>query len=420
MKRIKSRLLETEIIKLNKAKKNKSIYKKSLSTNPSMRFNKTISLKNNISFYKKNSQFQVNSNKNLELINYYLNENKDKSKKDNLYRTEIRTSQRIIRFPSSHKRKNNYITSYASSRRNNPSIFKRKGNVINFLESQTFVNLQILLEKRKSLGKIKIPKYHLDSMKLRKDYAEFITRNSLLTFKTTHNTAFAHNLNTNFLIYGFNKIKLDEEKQKKRINKYFSGLAKFKKIEIELKDVVDPDYLDYLEIKKNLRNILLFDNGINFKKESFYNIFNNFENRINYIYDIEHVPHFKNRLLKYNTEISYENQHINELDCPNFIDYKVWNFLNIKKAKIQEMKDKGLDKIVIAKQRIIGSNHKKKYKIKTNDICKVNEIEKDNKNINKSEIDEDLEDYFINKKIYKINSLIASNKLKNVVYNKFF
>ena len=37
----------------------------------------------------------------------------------------------------------------------------------------------------------------------------------------------------------------------------------------------------------------------------------------------------------------------------------------------------------------------------------------------KIQLFEEIEDYFINKRIYKNNSFIASEELKKVIYNKF-
>ena len=163
MKKIKSKLLNKDFPniktyskdKLNTTNKNN----RTLSTRGSFNYKKNISSQKYFSFNKRKNPFSSNSNKNLELINFYLSKNKTDTKMQRIYRTEIQTSKTIIRFPSYLKNhsKNNYndryITSYASSRSNSsiPKYFNIniKNKVASaFLEKcQNFVNLHILLGK---------------------------------------------------------------------------------------------------------------------------------------------------------------------------------------------------------------------------------------------------------------------------------
>ena len=383
----------------------------------------------NISFYKKNNPFIKNSKSKLELINFCLSKKKkNNSQKNKLYRTEIQTSQRIIKYPSSSKKFNNnnnningFITSYTSSRHNSsiPHVFRRNSKKEqNFFEKyQLFVNLNSLLGKSKNGNNtIKRSKYHLNSMKYRKDYTDFIFKHSLLNFKSTQDTYFAHNINSNIILQEYKKLKLDTEKQKIKINKNLIRLKCLKKMENEINDIVDIDYFEYLKLKRDLKKLRFFDNEMSYKKDENFIKFNNYENKINYIYDIYHVPHFKNRLLKYNNEINYEIKHLNELDCPNFIDFKVWINLNIKKVKMQMLKDKGINDNIISENinlDKINSNNKENEK-EENDILENEEESKVNFHIN-----EELEDYFINKSFYKSNSYIASDNLKKFLYKNF-
>ena len=443
MKKIKSKLLNKDFPniktyskdKLNTTNKNN----RTLSTRGSFNYKKNISSQKYFSFNKRKNPFSSNSNKNLDLINFYLSKNKTDTKMQRIYRTEIQTSKTIIRFPSYLKNhsKNNYndryITSYASSRSNSsiPKYFNiniKNKEASAFLEKcQTFVNLHILLGKRKVGNKIVREKYKLDSMRLRNDYANFILKNSLLSFKKTHDTAFAHNINSAFMLKEFEKLKKFDEKQKRRITRNLSRLEKYKAIDAELDDYVDPNFIDYLKIKKQLRNIIFFENQIKFKIDKNYFLFHQNENKMNYIYDAYHVPKFKNLLLKYNNEINYEIKYINDLNSPNLIDYKVWNYLNIKKAKIQELKDKGIyNDIFLEDSYENNSNISKRINLENqikNDDNEEVEIKgknenKKNSNIN-LQINEEIEDYFINKRIYKNNSFIASDGLKKIVYKKF-
>ena len=333
-----------------------------------------------------------------------------------------------------------FITSYASSRKNSsiPKFGRKsKRNEADFLEKcQTFVNLHLLLGKGKIAKQVENARYQLASMRTRKDYADFIFKNSLLSFKSTQDTIFAHNMNLNFILKGYEKSKLDEEKQKKRIKRYFEKLDKFKNIDAEIKDVINSDFIDYLKMQKELRKIIFFENEINFYCGKKFFLFNKYENKINYIYDICLFPHFHNTLLKYNNEIDYEIKYINQLDCPNYINYKVWKNLNLKKANIQMLKDKGINNDKLIKNNTnIDNKNKKKLKIENqsnnigvnnisffneeNELLKNKEL-KNKKSRFKLQLYEELEDYFINKRIYKNNSSIASDELKKVIFNKFY
>ena len=202
---------------------------------------------------------------------------------------------------------------------------------------------------------------------------------------------------------------------------------------------MNPNYLEYLKIIKKVRKVVFNPNEIKYKNFEF---FNKYENKINFIYDISRVPYFKNRLIKYNSEINKEIKYINELDGHNFIEHKVFDFLNLKKVKIQQIKDKGINIIIddiknninnkgIEDNIIANSNNKiRNYSFnqnhKENDI--INDeigINNENKFNNRKKVklklkrDEELEDFFINKNYFKYNPYIASEELKKVIYKKF-
>lgn len=443
MKKIKSILLNTEFPFVNRNKKNifniKNYKSKDLSSKSSFNRRNLLSEKN-ISSFKNKNPFTSTTEKNLQLINYYMDKNKNNSKSNRLYRTEIQTSQRIIRFPSSHRNKNynsynnRVLTSYYSSKNyftipRNSKYSHNKSNTIDTLDKcQTFINLTSLLGKRRSNKKIANVIYHLESMRTRKEYAELILKKSLLSYKSTHDTPFAHNLNTNFIIKEYERIKVASEKQKQRIEKYLIKFENLKNMNGEIYDDIDAEYLDCLKMKRDLKK-LICNNEINIKEDGIYSMLKKYENKINYVYDVYNVPTFKNRLLKYNNEINYEIKHINELDCPNFINSKIWNYLNKKKIKIQYYKDKGIDNKLINENISTDINNKKNISKRINHEIhkdKIKEEEKVSKINNKKtkfkysiSINEEFEDYFINKRIYNINSFLASDLLKKVVYKKF-
>ena len=453
MKKIKSIILNTDFPSIKKKVNFSNITKNKTKTLPNKvftgfknKYNKHL-IKKNISFYKKNP-FPSNKN-NLELINFYLNENKKQSKTDRLYRTEIQTSQRIIKFPSSHinQRNNNYmfdnkyITSYSSTRKKYFNVNNKLKNIDtgNILESQFFVNLNSLIGKTKSVFKMEEEKYQLSAMKLREDYDNFILKKSLLNYKSTQDTPFAHNLNTIFLLKEYKKIKLDPQKEKKNIKSNLYKIENLRKYEIEKKDSMNPNYLEYLKIIKKVRKVVFNPNEIKYKNFEF---FNKYENKINFIYDISRVPYFKNRLIKYNSEINKEIKYINELDGHNFIEHKVFDFLNLKKVKMQQIKDKGINIIIDdiknninnkgIEDNIIANSNNKIRNYSFNQNHKENDINNDEIGINnenkfnnrkkvklKLKRDEELEDFFINKNYFKYNPYIASEELKKVIYKKF-
>ena len=115
--------------------------------------------------------------------------------------------------------------------------------------------MHLLLGKGKIAKQVENARHQLSSMRTRKYYSDFIFKNSLLSFKSTQDTIFAHNMNLNFILKGYEKSKLDEEKQKKRIKRYFEKLDKFKNIDAEIKGVLNSDFIDYLKMQKELRKI---------------------------------------------------------------------------------------------------------------------------------------------------------------------
>ena len=91
-----------------------------------------------------------------------------------------------------------------------------------------------------------------------------------------------------------------------------------------------------------IRNLFSQDYKFNYTKfnETFYN---NFENRINFIYDIYRVPIFKNNLVKI-VLTKKEPYEFEEWKNINVINATTWNILNMVKTKIQREKDEKVKK----------------------------------------------------------------------------
>lgn len=453
MEKIKSILLNNEISFL-KMKNKKNIFniftQKSKSIPSKLLFKKR---KNNISekyisYYTSKSPFRVFLKKDLKQIDLNLINEEDKTqpKTERFYPTSLPEMSSInIESPLSnknynyYKNKNKILNNYNSRKNSAVSTIKKKIlensrnnlkndlNTINSLEKiQNFVNLSHLFGKRKkkNLNKLDTMKFHVESMKLRKEYADLILKNSLLSFHKSQNSAFAHNLNSNYMIEEFEKSKFETIKLKKIYLKNEEEYEKAKKMEEELNDVIDTDFVEFEDAKKKLKRFIYISQEINFNEDENYLLFKKYENRINYIYDKYHVPKFKNHFLKYNKNIDKEIKYINELDCPNVIDYNSWAYLNIKKAKIQNLLDKGsIDQIEEEKNDTKNEFIKtleKKIKININKKNMDNNDTKNNKKIKKEKkLSQKVKDYFHIKTVIKINPDIASNKLKEVIYNKF-
>ena len=238
------------------------------------------------------------------------------------------------------------------------------------------------------------------------------------------------------MIDNIEKIKKQKIKQKSIFRDNLLQYEKIKKLEEEAKDVIDINFIEFSDAKKKLKKYIYSMSDKNFNEDKNYILFKSYENRINYIYDMCHIPTFKNHLLKYNNKIDYEVNYINELDCPNFIDYNSWNYLNMKKAKIQAFIDKSNKEK--KEENIINNGNDNNNGIKYSKsidnkiidyINKKNEEEEKDKGNIKTEnkflrkelqLTKEVEEYFILKIIYKNNSYFASDKLKEVVYNKFY
>ena len=458
MKTIKSALLNEEFRSVFKNSKNISksgVKKRKLFISKStMKIKRNNLSDRNFSFSRNNNLFLQASKiylKKLEELNLFLNEELNIPKTERLYPTEIPKLNTINE--SSLKKKR--IETFENRKRNIPNLVKCKTSSSYKIKDrnskdiknkemkqnssigklQTFVNLSFLLGKKKieKVKKIEPAKYEVEPMNIRSDYNNLIVKNSVLNFGKSQESIFAHKVKANFMIDFNEKIKKQNFKQKKIIRRNLLKYEKIKKLEEEAKDVIDINFIEYSDAKKKLKKYLYFVNEKNFNEDKNYIMFKTYQNRINYIYDMCHIPNFKNHLLKYNNKIDYEISYINELDCPNFIDYNSWNYLNMKKAKIQTLIDKAKEK---EKTRKNGYDNDIKYSKDIDNkiidyINKKNEEEEkdkeilglktDNKFLRKElQLTKEIEEFFILKIIYKNNSYFASDKLKEVVYNKFY
>ena len=300
---------------------------------------------------------------------------------------------------------------------NNKNIPKKFINeIIKFDNNNMNIRKIILSKKREPMG-------------LSNSYKEYLEKSNKLNFYeySNLNTEYAHTLRTKYLIKKNDEV-LIKEIHKNKI--YLKKEKERKENEKELRDKVPNPSLDLMKISKQLKYILANEYRFNQieKKEKF---FNNFENRINFLFDNYKPPNIKNNLIKikYN-DINYATNTF-EWKWMNGLGINAINYLSNVKIKLQREKDEKMkflmekDKITkrymyykkLSTNKIYNSKDEiekiiyKKYYIK-NDEDKISEKEKKN-------FDEFFEykNYFLNKleKYEKIS--IATPRLRRFVFD---
>ena len=180
----------------------------------------------------------------------------------------------------------------------------------------------------------------------------------------------------------------------------------------EIRDRVNTEFFTDEKLKRKLRKALYFEiNSFEDDDKKYIEYKKSLQNYINYIYDINLVPHLQNNLL-YNKPIN-ENSKINELliskNSINKEDAKSLNrylINNIKKKEMEEKQIKEREKKL--KELTTSNNYLKK-------LCSENEDDELPK-LTSDEIVE-LNDFFGKNIVYK-SVTFASYKLKNIVYSE--
>ena len=292
-------------------------------------------------------------------------------------------------------------------------------------KSQKYVKLNRIFGFKETKKKEKINFLPDNPIGEREDYRKNIFHNALLSYKKCKASIFAHQVNVDYLISDFVKTKLlIEEKHNKLVIKakeYSEYLNLYKN---EFRDEYTDKYLESLNILRKVKKMFLQDYyGIDYLDDENFTFLKKYENRINFGCDCYHVPIFKNRFMRYNKIIDSEFNFINELDCPNVIDFKVWKYLNMTKIKIQKFKDMNIkNKNLIKNFYFDIFIEKKDNKKKKNDKYSSNYFENEmmiEKEEEKNAKKYDLENYFIYKKNKQTTTRIANDRLRNFVFTKF-
>ena len=129
-------------------------------------------------------------------------------------------------------------------------------------------------------------------------------------------------------------IEIIEKKSRNILNIYKKYLNNKKIIEpkLEEKDEVDDKNLGKIKLFTRIRNYLINQNKEDVIGKDTRIFYENKENRINFLDDINLIPHFKNNLVNSTLDID-------KLANINYIEHNTLRNLNISRINIQKHKD---------------------------------------------------------------------------------
>ena len=189
-------------------------------------------------------------------------------------------------------------------------------------------------EEKKVIKNIKLIKKRIP-IETTNSYRDFIKRMNEFNFikYTNSHTDFAHKVRSAFFL-----DKVNESNKKEMIkNKIYLQKEKEKiEDEKELRDKVFYPSLDIQRISKQIKLILRNENRFNKFAKIHEKFFDNFSNRINFLYDNFKPPNIKNNL----TKITFEDmKNEKKLGLINRVGNEVINYLSYAKIKLQRLKD---------------------------------------------------------------------------------
>ena len=270
--------------------------------------------------------------------------------------------------------------------------------------------------KFNSETKIKKEK-ELIPMKLGKEYHDFIEKKNKLNFNPNFNSPFIHRVNSCYMIDKFlsRKKKYKINRAKLEINNDENESEE--NLKVELKDQIEDFSVDSEKYKKTLK--LFFKDSVKLNQIYFHEkFFDNFANRINFIFDDRKFPTIKNKLSKIIVDI--KNIELCEWKFLNIIENSTMTYLHKLKAKNQreldEVKEKGKNKYKFKNKMLIIDQKINRNDINDKIIKKAKNIKENSEDINKIfELDNNkLEDELGNEDDY------IESKYERYFYEKFF
>ena len=384
----------------------------------------TLSVKKN--FFKKK---KTEERQNEFLIPEFINNKKKK-------RLKLQTSTPIQKRFFSEKKKNKEIKFFSEKKFEE---FDNDGNGDFKLVNQILGLDKTISNQGKNLKDI-LP------LKLDKNYDDFIKRKIKLNYNPNFNSPNIHRMSLNFML---NQITKNMERKKSLIQsrkKLEEKNNKEKKLKLdkeliqEMRDKFDDIPVDFEKIKKSVRIFLTDETKLNQISEIKEKFFDNYENKINFLFDYRRFPIIKNNLNK--EKLSIRASKDKEWTKLNSLENCTLIYLNKLRVKLQNELDE-----------IKGENKEKKFRLyqdikkyeeenKNNDIeenytsvdfiIKLMKNEKINSGYNLDDIDEnvyisekedlyELEEFFGNKSTPYKKIDFANDKLSHIVFhNKEF
>lgn len=293
----------------------------------------TILTCKNKSVYINNDRYQNSEEPQFPKINDINHSN---NKEVNLYRSLHYNNEHL----SQIKKKSSHKTFYLSSKKslfNSFDIDKIKGNKKNI--SPKYIRLSKVFEKNlknnlfsfnttKPFIQEKSVKVKLDNNNNNKEYYDYIYNKLRTNYNKNFDSSFIHNIKSAYL------IEFIEKKNKSIL--YNAKQYKYANLDEELieeeKDKVDDKNLGTIKMFKRIRNYLINQYRKYLIGKEAREFFSKKENQINFLYDINLLPNFKNNLVK-------QTLNVNKLDQNNFIEHNTTRYLNIVKITIQKKKD---------------------------------------------------------------------------------
>ena len=227
-----------------------------------------------------------------------------------------------------------------------------------------------------------------------KKYNDYINNRLKKNYNKNFDSSYVHKLNSDFM------IEIIEKKSRNILNIYKKYLNNKKIIEpkLEEKDEVDDKNLGKIKLFTRIRNYLINQNKEDVIGKETRIFYENKENRINFLDDINLIPHFKNNLVNSTLDID-------KLANINYIEHNTLRNLNISRINIQKHKDykntKEYEKEMIEQKKMEGLD-----------------IEFDKNYTEKYDL-YDMEDYLTKKKINQSEVKIFNDKNKILFYNTF-
>ena len=312
------------------------------------------------------NEIKKNENKIPNIISYV------KSKKN---QRKFHLGKPIFFSEKIDKNKNNNIfTEKYGKILSNNRLFEEKKYIIPNLK---LVNQVLKINKETKIENIK----EILPMKLDKNYDEFIDKKIKLNYNPNFNSPHIHRISVNFMVDNITKNilkkdsiiklrkKLEAQKQNERYRKLITELM------AEMRDNMEDVSLQTMKIKKSVKEFLKDETNLNQVtniKEEFYN---NFENRINFLFDCRRFPVIKNNLNKIKLNIKTAKDY--EWDKLNMLGNCTLNYLNKLRTKLQ----RELDEIKESGNKEMENNFKlyqdiNKFKEKTTNNEKIKKRKK--------------------------------------------